>query len=126
MNYLYKLLYRNTGKDVMNALINSEAYMAKIKAKKVYDEKLKENLSKLISEIDQNIDIAINEGKFNCTTYFNSKSISKENKEYIKNLYKEKGYKVKFRLYIELDDYATNDYNKKIIITWKQNKFNYF
>jgi hypothetical protein len=106
----------------MNALTNSAAYEANMKAKEMLNKKMQENTLGLKNEIQSAIDKAIENGEFKCQVYFYSKNLSKEDQKYIKEIYKEQGYKVKIKRYWDLDEYSTTNYNRKFILFWKQNK----
>jgi hypothetical protein len=117
MGIIYKLLYRNTGEQVMNVLTESDAYKANMKAKEVLNNRIEQNAKDLKDQIQKTINVAINDGKFKCTCEFYSKDISKEGKEYIKNYYKEKGYKIRVGI-----GWIYEKRNRKFVLSWKQKK----
>jgi hypothetical protein len=83
--------------------------------------KEQEYLLYLQNKIDKEIEESKTNGKFKCEIHYNSNGLSKKNKEYIKSIYLEKGYKIKFKFYWP-DEYSDTENNRKIKINWKYYK----
>lgn len=114
MRWLTNLLYKNTGKQVMGALTNCEAYISNQQTKKILTEKIEEDAQKMKNIIEKNIGFAIMDCKFKTQVYYNTRYYPKNNIKYIKQFFREKGYKVKIRFCID----AVGS-NRQIIISWK-------
>jgi hypothetical protein len=100
---IYKYLYKSSGNQVMGALTNSYAYEiykktneAKILKKEERNKRIQRNMQELENSINYNIRTEMSDGKYKAKTECYNVKLTKEQKQYLKDLYENQGFKISF------------------------------
>lgn len=108
---------KQTAADMANALTNCEAYENYKKTIIRKDELIKKSMENAEKKIEYELKNNINNGRFKSKTKLFI-FLNKYQREYLKNIYIEKGYKIKFFSYIGFNDYLHLSKITVIYLNW--------